>query len=232
MNCYIIGAGEVTGSDIAQFMEAFKKSDRIVVAVDGGYDHLHDLGIIPDYAVGDFDSVHSKPEAVTSENVISLNPMKDDTDMVYAVNNIPGEFDEYHIFGAVGGRIDHTIANIQLLADMISKNKRTFIHTDEHIMTAIRDESVRFTSDARGCISVLSHSDMCEHVTIRGLKYELEDANLTNLYPIGISNEFIGVDSQIEVLKGTAVLIYEYGTQMVIDNGRTSYKERCEEDRS
>ena len=84
----------------------------------------------------------------------------------------------------------------------------------EQILTAVSHGTVCFDSVCRGFISVFSHTDSCTGVTLRGLKYPLENACLTNRFPLGVSNEFTGVPASVTVDEGVAVLVY----------GRTSAK--------
>ena len=198
--CYIVGAGDCS-------VLTFKKNiDDFVIAADGGYKYLQKSGIIPDVIIGDFDSLGEIP---SSDNVIKLNPVKDITDMQAAVDvGVEKGFTEFHIYGACGGRIEHTLANIQLVAYASSRNMQAFIHDGETVITAVTDGSVKFPKEYKGYISVFSHSDKCSEVCLRGLKYSLENATLDNKFPLGVSNEFVGCESEIVIGNGTAVLVY------------------------
>lgn len=197
--CHIIGAGECKKLDFE------KKNGDLIIAADGGCAYLEKAGIKPDIIIGDFDSLGSIPEV---DEVIKLNPVKDITDMNAAVDEgIKRGYTEFHLYGACGGRIDHTLANIQLAAHLSQKGIRAVIHGDM-IITAVCNGSICFDSGCKGYISVFSHSDKCSGVSIKGLKYTLENAELCNSFPLGVSNEFIGIDSEITVKNGTLIVIY------------------------
>ena len=74
----------------------------------------------------------------------------------------------------------------------------------------IRDETVWFREDAAGYLSLFSMGEKAEGVTIRNMKYELDEAEVTNSYPIGISNEFIGKRASVTVKKGTLAAILSH----------------------
>lgn len=197
--CWIIGAGE------CKKLEFEKKDGDLIIAADGGCAYLEKAGIKPDIIIGDFDSLGSVPEG---DAVIRLNPVKDITDMNAAVDEgIKRGYTEFHLYGACGGRIDHTLANIQLVAQLSQKRIRAFIH-DEMIITAVSNGSLNFNSSCKGYISVFSHTDKCSGVYIKGLKYTLENAEIYNSFPLGVSNEFIGTESEIIIKNGTAIVIY------------------------
>ncbi len=197
--CRVIGAGECDKID-------FKKQDKdLIIAADGGCVYLENAGIIPDIIIGDFDSLGYVPKG---DEVVKLNPVKDITDMDAAVKEgIKRGYTEFHLYGACGGRIDHTLANIQLVASLAQNNIKAYIHGDM-IVTAVCNGEIKFTSDNKGYVSVFSHSDKCCGVTIEGLKYSLDNAELNNTFPLGVSNEFIGSESRIKVEKGTLIVIY------------------------
>lgn len=177
-----------------------------VIAVDGGYDTLRSQGIKPDVIIGDFDSVQS---VVTEQNVIQLKPEKDDTDMLYSVNyGAKLGYTIFYIYGGTGGkRISHTIANIQLLAH--NPYLRCFLFDREEVTFLLANERVSFLEECEGYVSVLSFSDKSTGVWEKGLKYELEDATLTNNYPLGVSNEFVGKRSFISVKDGKLLISIE-----------------------
>lgn len=198
--CYIVGAGDCTELSIN------KNKDDLIIAADGGYRYLINANISPDLIIGDFDSLGDIPDG---ENVIRLNPVKDITDMDAAMQiGIEKGYSEFHIYGACGGRIDHTLANIQLVASAASKDMKAFIHDGKTVITTLCNESIKFTNDYKGYISVFSHSDECTGVTLKGLKYPLENAVLSNKFPLGVSNEFIGCESEISIANGILILVY------------------------
>ena len=197
--CRIIGAGECKKLDF------IKEKGDLIIAADGGCAYLEKFGQSADLIIGDFDSLGRIPEG---DEVIILNPVKDITDMNAAVDEgIKRGYTEFHLYGACGGRIDHTLANIQLAAQLTQKEIKVYIH-DEMIITAVSNGTLKFDSGCKGYISVFSHSDKSEGVTIKGLKYTLDNAELFNSFPLGVSNEFIGEESCINVKKGTLIIIY------------------------
>ena len=198
--CYIVGAGECKKLDFT------KKDGDIVIAADGGYKYLQRAGIKPDIVIGDFDSLGKAPEG---EKIIRLKPEKDVTDTYAAVSEgIKCGYSRFNIYGASGGRIEHTLANIQLIASLAEKNMQASIFDGSTVITAVTAKTLRFDSAYNGYISIFAHSDKCTGVCLRGLKYPLENAELSNLFPLGVSNEFLGVESEIVIGNGTAIIVY------------------------
>lgn len=198
--CYVVGAGDCPKLDIV------KRKDDYVIAADGGYGYCKENNLIPDAVIGDFDSLGNIPEA---DNVIKLNPVKDVTDMYAAVEiGIEKGFREFVLYGATGGRFDHTLANLQLTASLSQKGFKAEIVDGERVITAITNGKISFNSGYKGYVSVFSHSDRCEGVTIKGLKYTLDNKTMTNSFSLGVSNEFIGEESEISVKNGTVIIIY------------------------
>ncbi len=198
--CYIVGAGDCFELIIK------KKSEDLIIAADGGYKYLEESDIKPDIVIGDFDSLGTVP---FGENVIKLNPVKDITDMNAAVDiGLERGCSEFHIYGACGGRIDHTLANIQLVASLARKNIKAFIHDGKTVITALCNGSMRFSKKYKGYISVFAHSDECSGIYLKGLKYTLENGILKNTFPLGVSNEFIGCESEIVIGQGTAIVVF------------------------
>ena len=198
--CYIVGAGECKKLDFT------KKDGDIVIAADGGYKYLQQAGIKPDIVIGDFDSLGKAPEG---EKIIRLKPEKDVTHTYAAVSEgMKCGYSRFNIYGASGGRIEHTLANIQLIASLAEKNMQASIFDGSTVITAITAKTLRFDSAYNGYISIFAHSDKCTGVCLRGLKYPLENAELSNLFPLGVSNEFLGVESEIVIGNGTAIIVY------------------------
>ncbi len=198
--CCIIGAGDCNNFDFV------KHPGDMIIAADGGYNHLKKAGIAPDIVIGDFDSLGYIPDDIS---VIKLPVVKDVTDMYAAAEiGLEKDFEEFHIYGACGGRLDHTISNIQLAVSLTEKGKKCIIIDGETKITAVHNGTIEFAERNKGYISVFAHSDNCMGVTIKGLKYTVEDATLSNAFPLGVSNEFIGKNASVTVENGTLVIIY------------------------
>ena len=198
-DCYIVGAGDFNEKtlDITD--------GDIVIAADGGYEYLDKIGIKPDIYMGDFDSA---PKPQTNADIEVFKCEKDDTDTLLAVKHgFELGFKNFKIYGGCGGRADHTFSNIQTLAYIVSRGGRAMLFGNSEVYT-VTDSEVSFGGDMKGKISVFSLSDKAEGVSIKGLKYELEDSVLTNLFPLGVSNEFFGKPSEISVKNGLLLIIY------------------------
>jgi len=202
--CYLFGAGDHYGPPPETTPEDF------VIAVDGGLAYLAQYRKTPDLLVGDLDSLtDSPPEGIPA---VSLPQEKADTDMAAAIcAGWERGYRRFHIYGGTGGRLDHTLANIQCLADLARRGGQGHLFDRDTAITAIADGGeIAFSEAATGTVSVFAHSDTAEGVREHGLKYPLENAALANTYPMGISNEFMGVPSRISVAQGVLVVVYNH----------------------
>ena len=200
--CYIIGAGDITDPHITATAEDF------IICADGGYMHKSILGRECDLVVGDFDSLGSIPD---TEKKIVAPTEKDETDMMLAVmSGLDRGYRNFVILGALGGeRNDHSVANIQLLHYITSKGARgTILHGNE-VFTAFSNGTLKLSADLEGYVSVFSLSDESRGVTIKNLKYAVEDFNLCSYKPVGVSNEFLGKESTITVEDGALLVVYK-----------------------
>ncbi|MBE5766350.1 MAG: thiamine diphosphokinase [Clostridiales bacterium] len=197
--CYIVGAGEFTARNLNP-----GKGD-LVIAADGGYAYLKAAGKPADFLVGDFDSLKDVPDDM---DLIRHPVEKDDTDMGLAIGEgIRRGYSSFRLYGAGGGRIDHFIANLQLIADLSRSGIRAEIVCPEMDVFAVTDGSLLLPARRAGTlISVFCHGDRAEGVTLRGLKYSLNEANLTAFHPLGVSNEFTGEAAEISVRHGTLIV--------------------------
>lgn len=207
--CVLICAGNFSIEHITV------EEDDFCIAVDGGYAYCKQLGIKPDLIVGDMDSLPENLQKEMQKNsgekpgkVICLCQEKDDTDTLAALRiGMEKGYRNYRLYGALGGRIDHTIANIQCLSYLKNNGAEGIILEEGLAITVIKEEKVSFGNREKGYLSLFSLGERAEGVTITGMKYPLNQALVTNDYPIGISNEFIGEDSMVEVRKGMLLAV-------------------------
>lgn len=199
--CYIIGAGEFGDGPVEPGPE------DLVIAGDGGYRHCQARGIRVDVAIGDFDSLGFRPEA---PEVIALTPEKDNTDTMAAVEEgVRRGYRRFRLYGGTGGRLSHTIANLQLMTEMAARGLQAELVGFGARMWVIRNGEQRFPAGMEGYLSVFCLGDAAEGVTEEGLKYRLSDFRMTKENPLGVSNEFTGVPSRVAVREGALLLIWE-----------------------
>lgn len=201
MRCFIFGALEVKS------LPYLPVDGDLVIAADKGYETLKKLNISPDIIVGDFDSLGYIPKEIGVEK---LNVRKDDTDTAHAVEiAFKKGYKDFVFYGCAGGRLDHTIANIQLAKHIASVGGSSLFVGNEEAFTVIKDGSISFDEGRHGRVSVFSLSDISTGVTEEGLLYALNDSTLYNDNPLGVSNEFTGRPSKISVKNGYLLIITE-----------------------
>lgn len=205
----ILGGGEIINYDA---IKAILKDDDFIVCADSGYYHTKPLEIEADLLVGDFDSLKEVPSGIPK---VSLPEEKNYTDTTFAVEAaIHQGCDEIMLVGMLGGRLDHTLANLQSLVYCTNQGIKAFI-TDgrAQVFCVVADES-----SPSGCyidpvddyyFSLVSFSEQCKGVTIEGGKYPLENHTLTFDLARAISNEFVGEQVNIDLKDGTLLIILE-----------------------
>ena len=200
-DCVIFAAGEYYNNIPTVSSGAF------IVAADAGLKACRVFGIRPDVILGDFDSLGTIP---TDNNVITLPVEKDVTDTFAAVEEGKKHgCTNFSVYGAMGGRPDHTYANIALAADLSRQNCSCTLFGDRYTVTAITDTSLEITGEIGSTVSLFSFSEKSEGVTLEGLKYSLNNAALDCYFPLGVSNEFKENKAKITVKNGTLIIMQQ-----------------------
>ena len=191
----------------------------LIIGADRGYFVLEKNGIKPSVAIGDFDSYEGE---IACEKIIRFPIKKDYTDSELAIKYaIEQGYKSIKIYGAIGGALDHTIANIALLAKYSKHGIDIAFYDDENVLFSITNSGVSFDPNASGRISVFSFGDKAFGVFEKGLLYELDGATLSNINPLGVSNELIGKNATISVENGTLIL---YTARKNYENHLTRHK--------
>lgn len=199
--CVIVCAGEISPSDIAA---AGLTGNEYILAADAGYLACRRLGLTPQVIVGDFDSA---PPPDTDIPIITHPVEKDDTDTMLAVKHaLKLGCTEFAILGGLGGRLDHTLANIQTLHYIARAGGRGTLYGGGVTITTVRNGSLTLARKP-GIVSVFAMDGPCYGVTERGLHYPLEDATVTGSFPIGVSNYFEQDCATISVREGTLLVM-------------------------
>lgn len=232
----IITGGFISIEFAEEFLK--KETFNIIIAVDSGLVTAKKLKIPIDYIVGDFDSVpkdiidyyKNKVNNTTSEDldidgidrkvndknnneksiiIKEYNPMKDDTDTEIAIRlSMEKEADEIVILGATGSRIDHMLANIQLLYLPLKNRIKAYI-IDEHNKISLADENtVLYKKHLHGpFISLLPLTETIKGITLHGFKYPLNNYDMRLGVSIGISNEMVEDEAEIQLQSGILIVI-------------------------
>ncbi len=202
MKCYIFaGAPDAKCSGVK-----FDK-ERYVICADAGFRLAVKMGIRPDVLIGDFDTYRKKlPEDI---EVIRHPAEKDDTDTMLAVKlALERGYNNIVICGGIGGRLDHTYANLQTLRYILKHGGNGELAGDGSFVT-MQGPGVKVYSNMNGYyFSLFSYSDECKGVTASGFKYPLKNAVLKNSFPLGVSNQLTGNAGVISLEKGVLLVMY------------------------
>ena len=180
-----------------------------VIACDHGYDHARSLKIKPDLIVGDFDSCDTQKGDIDDIPIREFPAQKDDSDTMLAIRYaLSAGYKHVIICCALGGRLDHTLANIQSMAFVASHGGECeLVSTSEYLRTFTGGVLHLPRKDGYS-LSVYALSDKCTNVSIYGSAYDIKEATITNNFPLGLSNYWKN-ESVTITMSGGILLIVE-----------------------
>ncbi len=206
---YIFTGGHVS-EDIFSYINI---NDGFTIGVDKGIEFLLKKQMVPDYFVGDFDSIDSRLlEEIKNKFVdkVKIFPeKKDETDTELAIR-LAIEFnpEEIMIIGGIGSRVDHVIANINILLQAEIKNIKAIMYdVNNRIQLLIPNKILQIEKSYFKYISLLSFSDKVEGINAKGFKYPIEQGVMKLGVPYGVSNELIDDKGNISIEKGILLVI-------------------------
>lgn len=196
------------GGDIPDYSFVGTEADMVVCA-DRGIVHAKKMGIMPDIVTGDFDSYTSEiPEC---KEVYRSVPEKDDTDTMLALKlSLERGATDISLYGATGGRFDHTFANIQSLIYAHEHGCRMSIYDSDNIITVQGKGTQTYEKHGDWYFSVFSLTEKLRITKMTGVKYPLENYTLRQDFPLGVSNE----------ITDTAVVTIENGLALIVRSRR------------
>lgn len=203
--CVIVGGGEI--KDFAYDRRLIQESD-FIIAADRGYERCLQMNVKPHLLLGDFDSYNGDMDETIP--VLEYPVEKDDTDTMLAIKTaLERGYDELLLLGMTGGRLDHSLANIQsVVYAAIHGAKAVIVEEDLYLTALCGGGEITIPYREGFTLSVFSHTDRCKGVCLRDLYYPLEDAELVNTFPLGVSNHFLpGRDAKISLKEGVALII-------------------------
>lgn len=215
--CVIIGAGAFQREALIEEASLRLEKGDFCIAADGGLAYARMLGMTPDMLIGDMDSLSEEALSwARSDDRLCIRQLpaeKDDTDMLAAIKEgLARGFRRFVLYGALGGSLGHTLANIQCLDYLNRQGAKGVLLGSRVYMELLCNGQVcypasMYRKDRR--ISVFAYGGDAYGVTEIGLKYSLSDACVRQDFPIGVSNEFTGRESMIAVREGKLLICVE-----------------------
>lgn len=190
----------------------YKEEMILWIGADQGAEVLLEHGIIPDIAIGDFDSVTqiSLSEIKQKAKQMEIYPNeKDETDLELAINKSL-EWNPTHLllFGVTGGRADHFLANIQLLYPLKKKGVHTKIIDHQNQVELVMPGSHTIKVNRRfPYISFLPVSMEVAGITLEGFYYPLVDTYLPYGSTLCISNQLIKDEGTFSFRSGILLVV-------------------------
>lgn len=177
----------------------------LLIAVDGGLRHLFVLGLRPQVLIGDLDSVDADAENRAREAgclVLRYPPQKDETDLELAlVYALQQGCTTLCIAGGLGGRLDHTLGNLYLLAQPALQGCQVRVDDGVDEVFIVR-QAVEITGTPRDRVSLLPVSETVTGVRTEGLVYPLRDETLYRERTRGISNVMLAEQARVRIESG------------------------------
>ncbi|WP_053219710.1 thiamine diphosphokinase [Virgibacillus senegalensis] len=182
------------------------------IGADRGAVTLVQQGIVPDLAIGDFDSVmkgEMKEIRAHSREVKTFPPEKDETDLDLAVMEaIKLGFTSIYFFGVTGGRVDHSLANVQQLYKLRNRGIHgTIIDKGNQISLALPGDHQVGKDEVYTYISFLPFSSNVTGLSLRNFYYPLEDAKLEWGSTLCISNHLLSEIGTFSFREGILMVI-------------------------
>ena len=182
--CVIFTGGEL--NDPEKLNKAVWQN-AFVIAADSGYRYAEKLGIIPDLAIGDYDSLGYIPENCSEA--------------------LKRGYDDITITGALGGRFDHTYSNIQSLGFILKNGASGRIISPDEEIVLILPGNYKIKKDNTRSLSLFAYTENVKGLNISGVKYPLKNAEITSFFPIGLSNVIIDDYALISFENGLLLMI-------------------------
>lgn len=210
MRCIIFANGEY--GELEAYGEIFRDSDTILCA-DGGANYAFQLGIKPDCIIGDLDSIQPEVKEYYEAKAVMFKkfpPRKDFTDIQLALDlAIEWNADEIVMLGAMGKRLDHTLANLYSGVDLVRKGIKISHYSPDCRVYIINQELI-IEGWPGDIVSVLALTDEVQGATEVGFEYSLTSPIMENSKPYAVSNVLAGDRGVIGIQSGILAVFHYF----------------------
>lgn len=205
-SCIIIANGDSPKKDIINYLQ--KNGAETIIAADGGANFAYKLEIIPNYIVGDFDSIKPKVKEYFADKskLVEYN-RQDDTDVEKALEiAITNNYKTVYLLGGTGDRLDHTICNLGIIIKFFKKIRIIIIHGKTILFPYSSDIKLKTIPNEK--ISLYAFDDETT-ITSEGLKYPLQNSKLRFGVKESTSNVALGGEVNLKINGGMVFVIRE-----------------------
>ncbi|HPF44906.1 MAG TPA: thiamine diphosphokinase [Syntrophomonadaceae bacterium] len=209
MKCLLMANGKY--GDITAYYGLADRAD-LVICADGGANYAYQMGVLPDYIIGDLDSIRPEVrEYFNKQQVIfkAYPPAKDFTDTQLALETAEDlGADEIIFVGTLGGRLDHTLANLYSCIETVRKGKKVS-HFGSDVTIYLVNSQVRLKGRTGDLVSIIALTEKATGINISNFAYPLQDAVLYQDKPYAVSNRMLSDTAEIRVKKGI-IAVFHY----------------------
>ncbi len=182
-----------------------------LIGADGGTRHILALGLAPDAVVGDLDSLEPSIVAQLGAQGVAIerHPVaKDQTDLELAIERgLRAGADEILLLGALGGRLDQTLANLLILAQRQWPVPLRLAEGNQLAQVLRSGECLTLHAAPGSTVSAIPLSPLVSGITYAGLAYPLTDATLAIGSTRGVSNEIAAPPATITIREGVLLVV-------------------------
>lgn len=211
MRAVIVSGGHIEDAFATEWIK--EHNYDYMIAADRGMEFFYRNQLLPDLIVGDFDSVSTEIldyfQTCNQTEIITLNPVKDDTDTEFAIRTaIEKGATDITFLGITGSRIDHVLGNIELLAIGL-ENHVSMEMIDAHNRIRMIEQGISIHRDTQfgKYVSLIPYTKEVSGLTLEGFRYSLQQFTLKKGCTLGVSNEIAGENANIKFDEGILLVI-------------------------
>ena len=199
----ILGNGEPPSRELINQLIG---GDTLLLCADGGADTARRYDLVPDYIVGDLDSISRESSAgVDPTHIIRVDADNTGTDLQKVLRHaVALGISEAVLLGFTGRRTDHLLWNLSVFKTFAEQIALRIV--DEYCDLRLIGQRIRFRATIGQKISLCPLNGPVEGITTTGLKFTLQNESLVPGLRDGISNEVVGDIVEIEVERGDLLL--------------------------
>lgn len=206
----VIGSGEQ--SPLVLQTIAAQRQQHLVICADGGANYAMECGLVPDYLVGDFDSISKDALSwlqSTAAQIIEYPADKDASDVELAIDlACTLEYRRVVLTSILGLRFDHSFSNLLFLTSKKYRSIDLSICEETVSVSPLREEPTQFSGERGDTFSIIPLSSVITGLTITGSEWDLLEATIPMGSTWSISNKFKGSTVTAKIREGSALFFH------------------------